>query len=556
MRNIFPVFLVIWLTSATPGFADEESARLQIRQWVQQLGNESFLVRQRAETLLIRAGIQAYPELQCAKQNHDLEIVRRAEYVLSQIEQTFLELENRKTASWIQAYMFASTPIVKAQIIWVLADPTLDLARGEGLQTLCRLVRFEENAPLRLETVKTLIASPPTSPTLRQRWYRHIRDNFNESDDDELHQCLAHYAKLWCTLDIADEKITAAFQEQVRQVGVETLRLLERPENSIHIGSDIDILLHYAVAELQDTAGLTEDRDKTVALALAVQPQPVERHENIGDEYNNRLMFEHFHAGQCLRWRYRLHWALAHFQKVMDAGHVILRHRASAEATEIAHYDLADYSLASAFCDKHLEILDRAEYRAGYDPTQQIAQVQRQKTYCLAAKAAAEENWEEVRKAIMKVWSAVHAPLDFTDISTDMDILILAYSLCQWQPDIDRVFKEKMDSVHKQLWQRIVQHYEMLPSEDRWKTMPNICNLAAWLLANTGGDYTSALTLVESALKVTPDDPSILDTLAHVYFLGGKIDEAIRTQEQIVRMAPESVMFRQTLERFQRAKRP
>jgi len=550
MRTLFPFLLMLWFTSATSGFAQEESVRQQIRQWIQQLGDESFLVRQRAENLLIRTGIQAYPELQRAKQSHDLEIVRRAEYVLSQIEQTFRDLENQETADWIQRYMLAPTPATKARFIWVLADPTLDLSRGEGLQTLCRLVRFEESAPLRLEAVKTLIASPPTLPSLRQRWYRHIRDSFSEFDDDEFHQCLARYAALWCALDTADEKNTAAFQEQVRQVGAETLRLLERPENTINVGSGIDILLHYAVAELQDAAGLTEERDKTAALALAIEPQFTEFPEDpIGAVESNLPMFEHFRVGQFLQQRFRFHWAFAHFQKVVETGHVFLRIRASETMPEIALH-FADYLLASTLWDKHIEILDSVEYRAERDPAYHRAQAQKQKTYCLAAKAADEKNWDEVRKGIMKAWSIKQSLLEITDIAVDIDLVILAYRLCRQQPDVDQEFKERMDSVHKQLWQRMVQRFELMPSDDRMYDMSNTCNIAAWMLAHTNGHYADALTLVETALKMIPDDASILDTLAHVYFLGGKIDDAIRVQQQVVRLAPESVMFRHALERF------
>jgi len=79
-------------------------------------------------------------------------------------------------------------------------------------------------------------------------------------------------------------------------------------------------------------------------------------------------------------------------------------------------------------------------------------------------------------------------------------------------------------------------------------------NWAAWLLANTDGDYQTALILVEAALKIEPDDIAILDTLAHVYFLGGKVDEAIRVQEQVVRFAPEAVVFQRALERFKKQK--
>jgi tetratricopeptide (TPR) repeat protein len=170
--------------------------------------------------------------------------------------------------------------------------------------------------------------------------------------------------------------------------------------------------------------------------------------------------------------------------------------------------------------------------------------------YCLAEKAAAEENWEEARKHLTQAWAIPDLPLDLEEIN----MVILAYRLCKRQPDIDREFKNKMDSKHKQLWQYILQDYDRTPIEFRLEKIPSVCNSAAWLLANTDGDYLSALALVQAALKIVPDDASILDTLAHVYFLGGKIDEAIRTQEQVVRMAPEATFFRQVLERFKQAK--
>jgi tetratricopeptide (TPR) repeat protein len=168
----------------------------------------------------------------------------------------------------------------------------------------------------------------------------------------------------------------------------------------------------------------------------------------------------------------------------------------------------------------------------------------------LAEKAAAEGNWTAVQEIILQQWADSDVSVDST---ADMDIIILAYRLCKQNPDIDQEFKDCVESMLKRMWQAIVLDFDSR-LELRAERIPSTCNLAAWLLANTDGDYQSAATLMEAALKITADDVSFLDTLAHVHFLGGKIDEAIHTQEQVVRMAPEAVIFQNTLKRFKQAK--
>jgi len=564
IHKIIPLILIICLTAETQGFANEEPLRLQIQQWVQQLGDDSYLVRQRAETLLIRAGIQAYPELRRARQSPDVEIVRRAEYILSLIEQGFLDMENQETAYWFQLYMLDPNPAGKARIIWFLADPVMDFTKGEGLQTLSRLIQFEENTTLRLEVAKSLIASPPILPTARQRWFRYIRDNIHSTGDDELFQIIADYAKLWCALEDAtlDEAaangtstIAQEFQERVRQVSAATLQLLERPENRIQVGSKIDILLHYAVAELQDAAGLIEDRDRTVALALAIEPglmQTAEPIMQIGLE-DGLLMNEHYHAGLYLMRRYRARWAIAHFQRVTETGDVALRISASRYAAEAAIY-LADYASAIAFYDQHIEILRGPDHERG-DAESVIAQAQRRQAYCWAAKAAAVENWEGVREIIMQAW-ADDSPgnRDLWSDGGDIDLLIIAHRLRQQMPGTDSEFKDMMDSQLRKTWNSIVADFEHATFETRQIRMVIAFNTAAWLLANMDGDYQTALTLVEVARKIEPDNIAILDTLAHVYFLGGKVDEAIRVQEQVVRLAPGIAVFDRALERFKKGR--
>ncbi|MCL2709726.1 MAG: hypothetical protein FWE95_02500 [Planctomycetaceae bacterium] len=553
-HNIFLFILIVCLSAGTTGFADEEPVRQQIQQWIRQLGNESYLVRQRAEALLIRVGIQAFPELQFAKQSTDIEIARRAEYVLSNIEQAYVDLENREAAFWIHRYILNPNPAAKAKVIWVLANPNLDLAKGEGLPTLCRLVRFEENKVLQLEAVKSLIASPPLAPRARQHWYRYMRDNFHSTDTDEVLRHASDYAQLWCDLDDTTEKVTPEFQERVHQVSATTLGLLERFESKIQVGSTIDILLHYAVAELQDAVGLSEERDNTIALALAIVPEPIQSLESVSDIggiYDSLLMSEHFYTGLYLKQRFRIRWAIAHFQKVTETGDMELRIEASRIAAESALY-LVDYTWATTLYDEYIKIFQGTNHGRG-DADVAIAQAQRRLAYFQAEQATAVENWESVREILMQAW-AVDTPSnqDLSGDGGDIDLLILAHRLCKQLPDIDSEFKDKMDTQLTKAWSRIVADYDGAPLDIRQIKMVSAFNTAAWLLANTDGEYSSALTLVEAALKFEPDDLSILDTLAHIYFLGGHVEEAIRVQEQVVRDAPEAVVFRRALERFKK----
>ena len=555
-RFAISLFLFLCLVTGMHCFSKEEPVRHQITQWVQQLGNDSFLVRQRAETLLIRAGVQAYPELQRARRNSDVEIVRRAEYILSQIEQTFLDMENRETAYWIRLYTLDPNPAGKARIIWALADPYLDLVKGEGLQTLIRLVRFEENISLRLEAAKSLIASPPFAPMARQKWYQHVRDTTNNTGDDELLTTLTDYAKLWCDLDDVDKKITQELQDQVRQVSAATLRLLERQENRIQSGSKIDILLHYAIAELQEAVGLLEDRDATVSRALAIDPGAIQTAEPIAQIAleDGLLMNEHYHVGWYLKQRYRDRWAIAHLQRVMESGEVSLRLEASKFAAESAIL-LMDYTAAIAFFDKHIEIIRGPDHERG-DGETVVTMAQRRQAYCLAEKAAAVGNWEGVRETIVKTWAKeLPGNRDISGIGGNIDLLIVAHRLSKQLPDIDHEFRDAMDFQFRKIWNSIIAHYDSVTTPDlRQINMVIAFNWAAWLLANTDGDYQSALTLVEAALKIEPDDIAILDTLAHVYFLGGNVDEAIRIQEQVVRFAPDAVVFQHALEQFKKKK--
>jgi tetratricopeptide (TPR) repeat protein len=305
---------------------------------------------------------------------------------------------------------------------------------------------------------------------------------------------------------------------------------------------------------LQDAVGLVEDREKTISRALILQPEPIQTFGEISptliDPGDELLMYEHYRVGKYLWQRYRLHWAMAHLQKVIETGDFMLRTVACGDAAEVALY-LADYSSAITFFDKQIEIFKSPDYTKQLgDSSQRVSHAQKQKVYCQAENAVAERDWESVQRLILEGWEIAGT----LDCIADMNLVFVAYRLCAQKEDISVEFREKMKLRLKQVWQALEKDFLLSSQEDRTTKMVSMGNNAAWLLANTGGDYPSALTLIETARKAEPENIGFLDTLAHVYFLGGKWEDAIQTQELVVRLAPEATIFRQALERFTQAK--
>ncbi|GHT44271.1 hypothetical protein FACS189454_01200 [Planctomycetales bacterium] len=538
--------------------AAEQTLRQHIEQWVEQLGDRSFLVRERAEKQLAEVGAEAFPALQNAKQSDDVEIVKRAERLLGLIEQSFIGKENKSVAFWIRQYAEESGPAMKARIIWILADPFSDASNGEGLQTLCRIVRFDENLALRVEAAKCLIALPPNTPSLQTKWYQHIASTFNNPANDEFGALLADYAELRLqskepskessTKTAGDTNNSKKFANRVENLAKQFAAFQSRPDYSIvQQGNQIDILMYYALAILQDAAGLTRERDKTIDAALAVQPS--EPQEDTGFELDDHLpMYAHHYAAKLLKQRLKLRWALPHSEKVLASGHILLQVRAADEIAD-TNVLLTDYLSAVRYYKKIIELAGTKEFTKRYNNALTVAATAKVKRFsCLAEQAATEGDWQ-------KVLDLVKQGQDIEP--TDIDLLILAHRVCKELKDVDAAFRTQTKMRIYQALPQIEQtiHKSVVNMEDRQKNAILACNQAAWLLANTDGEYASALALIQTALQASPEETSYIDTLAHVYFLNKQYDKAIETETNVVRLAPEVTVFQKALERFKAAKR-
>jgi hypothetical protein len=76
-------------------------------------------------------------------------------------------------------------------------------------------------------------------------------------------------------------------------------------------------------------------------------------------------------------------------------------------------------------------------------------------------------------------------------------------------------------------------------------------NSAAWLAACCRRDLDRALAHAKKAVKLTPDNPGHLDTLAEVHFQLGHKDKAVELQKKVVGMEPNKAYFRLQLKRLE-----
>ncbi|MDR0703518.1 MAG: hypothetical protein LBF88_00865 [Planctomycetaceae bacterium] len=540
-----------------------------VQQLIQKLGDDSYVVRQRAEAQLLRIGAGAFAELQRARNNKDIEIARRAERLLTRFEHLFLALEDRSLHFWIAQYAFNTNITEKAGILWILSRPFYDAPNGEGLQTLCRVVRFDTEYSLRAEAAKCLIALPPSISSKQRKWFRTIRETLANAGNDYLLQLVAEFAQLRCELDDLKDAAEKKSQSDAKQTKIpvnypvtpnvdnsirqRVLQLTDRvaefqskPENSVfQSGNMNDILLFYALAELQDLSGLTVERDRSIQAALAV------RTESSGNEHPLRMLrdkeviqpfYDHFAVGRVLKQKFRLNWALRHFQLVSEkSDHLLLKINANTQAAETLIF-LRNYSEATRHFDNVIEQVGGSEYGKMFNNAKQLSvRYHADRLLCLAQAAAEKEDWSKAMELVRQ---------GLENDSFEVDLLILGYQLSDTDPIFREELRPKIDRALQQIERNL--HQQAVEPERRSWLVAQTCNEAAWLLAGTNGDYVSALALIESALKVEPENCNWLDTLAHVYFLGKQYDKAVETQENIVRLAPESALFRQSLERFRK----
>lgn len=160
MRSIFFCVLIgslVWTELAAQSAQQRLSRSAQIADAIDRLGSADFFEREAAQRELRGYGFDAVDALVFAR-NHpeDLEIRARASYLLRTLQ---VEWVREDDSPVIQQHLktYAGESIFQRQM---RIENLANLANGQGLPALCRIVRFERSLVLSKEAAVAILSSP------------------------------------------------------------------------------------------------------------------------------------------------------------------------------------------------------------------------------------------------------------------------------------------------------------------------------------------------------------------------------------------------------------
>ncbi len=532
----FSIFLTLSFFVVTPLFGQTSD----VSRWIKQLGSEEYREREEASESLKKAGFRAVPELQKALKDSDMEVVERARELLRSVEMSWIDHRDPPhIRELMMRYSQTETVTDKFDLINAITDwsGNYGLRGGEGIGALCRILRFEQEPVVRAEAAREIIAVPPVRYDRRQLWFETVRTTLAEAGDDFLIRLVADFADAHdAAIGYRDEHL---FDDHPEPPGEPLLRQVRGITEKIHAfrknseysegrrGTDTDILLFYALAELQDAVGLKEELDESLFQALDL-PSVISE--------DGRMM-AHMVAANYL-WRRNFNvWAKKEFLMIAQKE----------VAMKTSAYFCAGQQASLLGEDEQAAELFGIVIENLRDPTRRVndyfaespEMVKARQKYYLAKLAVGRGEIKDAKKLLDE---AVQFRPD------EVDSLILRYQIGNDDPEYKKRTESLINTQIAMLKQNVA---NLLQIPDLNESHAVSFNQVAWLMANTDGEYEFALNAAKKALSLSPDDPGILDTLAHVYALGKEYDKAVETQKLAVKYAPQAALFREILTEFE-----
>ncbi|MGL4594968.1 MAG: tetratricopeptide repeat protein [Thermoguttaceae bacterium] len=581
--GVFSFFLIgngFLLVSAESTPTESPPNTKHLTQLIEKLGNESYIIRKRSMDQLLRMNELDYSFLRRFDNHDDPEISRAIALILATHEATALGKESETVQQLIELYASATDTTQKGGYIWDFAHPIRTfLSSEEKLYTLCRIAFFESNELLRTETIKCLLAGAPPQEDKRYFWFRTLRQRFAGHERDSRFHLVFEMASLYCDIEDAisnqkdvDETVDdSALKKNENSVQTDTqiddqkaglqkrcTRLTEqlisfqndteKEQKGIKSGGWPDILALYFLAEMCDKLEMVAERDSLIHRALKTRTSQVRQSSPFLaiDPLEPSSFNDHFVVGVVLWGIFRLQWAQSEFQLVIDEGDIVAAESACSYLSAL-HSLKCDPTSAIQILEHALSLIASEEYIKRTNEqtrTKTIAERRARLLYFQALAAIETEKWDDAAQLIEK--SLEHVP-------TDVDVIILRYKITE--KFTEQLSDEAKNSFSKRNETLIAEALRTIERQvqDGVLSHASLCNQAAWLLANTNGNFDAAMLLMRVALDEEPKSIEFLDTLAHVYALDKKFDKAIKTQKLVTQKAPESVLFQRSCDEFQKS---
>jgi tetratricopeptide (TPR) repeat protein len=582
----------IW--AASTGAAADQPSDLDARvtELIAALGSEEYAVRERAQEQLGELGLLAFDALLEASRHDDVEIAMRARYLVGSLPIEWSTVNDSTTVrSILRNYSAASRAERNTRMQQLAA-----LADSSGIPALCRLARFEVDTLLSKEAgLFALNHEAPTDSEQRSELAERIRTTVGLSARTAPGWLRAYAASLvapgsstesWAQLVEAEQQTFARFPSRTNRRIVrdlfrwqaDLLRQLDRP-NEFHqaVRSSLEYVegnrrelldfvdwalereawivvddvaarfshefnrhaaLVYLLAEAQLKRGNGDLADGTARRALAISPDNPDAHAISADELQLRLMYD---------------WAEREYRLVIGL---------TKPSTNNGLHLNSRIVLADMLYDLQRES-DAAEEMAGVvaviDKNEKILESTRRTVAELTSlleyyRAMHFKGLGELEKQVE------HLERAYEIYPLNPDFLIAMYHVPNPKPPWRKLVEQRISTAQKTLGQQIERAESEIKTGGNGARRPGSIeelapslNELAWLIANTEGDFTSAVQYSQRSLKLKPDEPAYLDTLARCYFAVGDLENAVKHQALAVEGAPYYQQIRRQLKLFEDA---
>lgn len=605
------IVAALCLAAASPAFSEDSApvpAPEKIGQLIEQLGDRNFTVRERAQSDLARMGIAAFDQLFGAMRSSDLEVARRAQYLIRSVEIEWSRPEfSDEVNAYLNRYGRLSTENRRSRIGELARLGTID-----ALSALCRISRYEVSEVLSKEAalaaaiqfqdaddgekeqIGAVIAKRvEESPRIGPGWLRVFRISLN-SPEEALVQWKEQVGN---EIDLFTTRPTLTSQQVVLDLvrwQVDQLRAQNRQEDALAAMQDvIRISVNFAENELIDLTTWFLDRNSPsvveelakfharnappvegalvggvfgdsptllylLAESFLVQDK-VDEAQKLADDalaIRSDSYDSHYLTARGLVERGCIRWARNEFSHVTDNLEITdsMSLRARREFGEMEH-DLGR-------SDKAAEVMwpwvEHAEKEFGPDSpfnpeTNETIGGILSRAYLFRATHA--ENQGDVVEAKKHLKKA----MDYYE--DEPDVLIAAYRIDKkdetWQAEAKRRIDHSIE-FYKPYIEKFEKQYQFFKENSRGEEilgaqagqMSAYCNQYSWLVSNTYGDFDHALRSSHLSLELQPDNGAYLDTLAHCYAAKQQWAEAEKHQRQAVQHLPHSGQIRRAYELF------
>lgn len=569
-----------------PSASEREIARL-----IEMLGSAQFELREKAKEELAQFGVVAFEQLHAARQHPDVEIRKQAEFLLQDIQVSWVQQDDPETVKRsLRKYEDGTAEGRLRELIKLGRN-----SEPASVEALCRLVRFETSEAFsKLAALEILERRAHNTELTSGQLQQAIAKVLGRSErrgahwvrayatlDNDVDQGCQTWASLFqkeceSTTNSPDKagiailhRLMRWYVEQLQQIGGRETEMLTALEQVLPLHGNRDAELADTAQWLVDTRAwslferfVTEYKpqfEQSPQLRFCQAEMLWEKGEREAaeaivkkiKEEPNIDAFVHVALGIDLHlYRGRIDWAEGQFRHVIETEEVgshgwieahnrlglMFHDQINNEAAYNAFRPLVEAMTSDKIVMRRIQELGRV-------PLTIRAQMHFSHALLLAEQGQHDKERSELEAA-------------FRFDSDNADILIAMYRLegadAGWQKDT----QDKIDRLAKK-YENQVAYYKRTRSvrSGAVSELAKAYNQFAWLIGNTEGDYEQALRYSLESLELLPDEAGYLDTLARCYYALGNLDDALRTQRRAVELEPHSGQIANQLAFFESERR-